>query len=292
MSTNSSAAAHIPARRFTTHCFLSALATAISQLLDHLAYAYPGLQKNIASLNWGAIVTGGFVIHTLRMARYPSWTALFPDCTYGMAASFLIAALHNTTKVIGKCVGDAHTGFTLRQHIAVHFCLVFFAITELEFCHAYALFASFDTYIDCFKYLPIANINPAFPYHREPTCYMVDLSNSWRRYLDNDKYPRMFSKSRITLYASYALFYVVCGFANYSIKRMVNPDPKYDFCSAFTNGSVLFGTSSATVGEVLLAMALSRVLRQANYVGFWAVADYVKRWRDRCQIVGTESELM
>jgi hypothetical protein len=291
-STKSSATALIPLRRFAAHFILSALATAIPQLLQHLAYAHPWLQKTIASLSWSAIVTGGFVIHTLRVARYRSRTAFFPDCTYGMAASLLIAALHNITKVLGKCVGGTDTGFTARQHNAVHLYLVFYAITELEFYRAYILFEGFDTYIDCLKYLPIANINPVFPYHREPICYMMNMPDSWRRYLDGDRYSKMFSKSHKVIYASHVLFYVVCGVSNYFTKRMVNPDPKYDYRSAMTNGSVLFGTSSASVGEVLLAMALSRIVRQANYVGFWAVVGQVERWMKRRQMGGSQSELM
>jgi hypothetical protein len=102
----------------------------------------------------------------------------------------------------------------------------------------------------------------------------------------------MFSKSHKVIYASHVLFYVVCGVSNYFTKRMVNPDPKYDYRSAMTNGSVLFGTSSASVGEVLLAMALSRIVRQANYVGFWAVVGQVERWMKRRQMGGSQSELM
>lgn len=79
-----------------------------------------------------------------------------------MAASSLIAALHTITTLFGRYVGDRDSGFTTRQHIAVHFCLVFYVITELEFYCAYLEFEEFDTYTDCLKYLLLANVNHYF----------------------------------------------------------------------------------------------------------------------------------
>jgi hypothetical protein len=66
---------------------------------------------------------------------------------------------------------------------------------------------------------------------------------------------------------------VISGLAIYPIKRMVNPDldPGYDLRRAMVNGLILFGRYLASVCEVLLRLALLRVVRQANYVGFWVV---------------------
>jgi hypothetical protein len=215
-----------------------------------------------------------------------------------MAASSLIATLHIITKLLGRYVGDADSGFTTRQHIAVHFCLVFYVISELEFYRAYVgfdRFDKFDTYTGCLKHLPLANVNPSFRYCREPLCYIRDLPHSWRRYLDGNNDPRTFwavafSKSQIVCYASYLLFYTVCGLANYPIKRMVNPNPTHDLRSAMVHWLVLFGTYPVSGWEVLLGLALLRVVRQANYVGFWAVVGLVERWRGRRGMVGVESE--
>lgn len=49
---------------------------------------------------------------------------------------------------------------------------------------------------------------------------------------------------------------------------MIDPDLKYDWCGAIVNGLILFGTYPASGWEVLLGLALLRVVRQANYVGF------------------------
>jgi hypothetical protein len=71
------------------------------------------------------------------------------------------------------------------------------------------------------------------------------------------------------------LFHVVWKLANYPIKRIVNPDPEFDLCGAMVNGMILFGTYPAPVWDLLLGLVLLRVVRQANYVGFWAVVGLV-----------------
>jgi hypothetical protein len=81
---------------------------------------------------------------------------------------------------------------------------------------------------------------------------------------------------------------VVCGLANYPIKRIVNPDLEYDLRSAMLNELMFFGTYPASVWEVLLGLALLRVVRQANYVGFWAVVGLVAWWGGRRKMFGIE----
>jgi hypothetical protein len=236
----------------------------------------------------------GLELHNHRWSRNPHPTrgsssephGISPCCRYGMVASTLVAAQHWVTILLGRSVGGAGPGFTNRQHIAVHFCLVFYAITELEFYRAYTLFETFETYTDLLKYLPLANVNPSFPYCREPICYMTDLPNSWRCYLDGGNDPTTFwaiafSKSHNVLFASHLLFHLVWRLANYPLKKIVNPAPEYDSYSAIVNGPILFGTYPASVWEVLLGLALLRVVRQANYVGFWAVVRLLERTRGR-----------
>jgi hypothetical protein len=290
---SSEAAARIPLQRFAMHFLLATLATAIPQLLQYFAGAY--LKDVIVSLSWSATHMCGFAIHVLLAVRNSHDKAFFSDGIYGVVTSSLIATLHIIATQLGIYLGDPDSGFTTRQHIAVHFCLVFNVITELEFYRAYIKFEKFDTYTDCLKYLPLANVNSSFPYCREPFCYIIDWPNSWRRYLDGNDNPRTFwtvafSKSHTVLYVSYFVFHVFCGFANYSIKRMVNPDPEYNLRSAMVNGLILFGTYSASVWEVFMGLALLRVVRQANYVGFWVMVRLVARCRGRHEMVGTEIE--
>jgi hypothetical protein len=123
----------------------------------------------------------GFAIYVLLVIRNPNDKAFFPGGIYGTAASSLIATLHIITISLGKYVGDPDSSLTTQQHIAVHFCLVFYIITDLEFYCAYIEFKEFDTYTDCLEYLSLANVNPTFSYCREPFYYMIDLPNSWRR---------------------------------------------------------------------------------------------------------------
>jgi hypothetical protein len=292
-STPSSEAARVPLQRFATHFLLSTLATAIPQLLQYFAGAY--LKNVMVSLSWSATHTCGFAIHVLLAIRNPHDKAFFSDGIYGVVTSSLIATLHIIATQLGRYVGNPDLGFTIRQHIAVHFCLVFNVITELEFYRVYIKFEKFDTYTDCLKYLPLANVNPSFPYCREPFCYIIDLPNSWRRYLDSDDNLRTFwaatfSKSHILLYASSFVFHVFCGLANYSIKCIVNPDPDYNLRSAMVNGLILFGTYPASFWNMFMGLALLRVVRQANYVGFWLMVGLVARWRGKREMVGTESE--
>jgi hypothetical protein len=193
----------IPLRRLATHILLSTLAAAIPQLL--LYFAGTCLKDGIVSLSWSATHMCGLAIHVLLAIRDPH-KAFFPDGIYSIAASSLIATHHNITTLLGRYVGDIHSGFTTRQHIAVLFCLVFYAITELRFYRAYIKFKRFDTYTDCLDNLPLANVNPALVYRYEPFCYMTDLPDSWRRCLDVDNNPRTFWE--IAFSKSHNVFYV------------------------------------------------------------------------------------
>ncbi|KAJ4375798.1 hypothetical protein N0V83_001075 [Neocucurbitaria cava] len=230
-STPSSEAARIPLRRFATHFLLSTLATAIPQLLQYFGGVY--LKDMIILMSWSSTHMCGFVFHALSSDAHDMTS--IADTIYDAAGSCLIATLHIITILLGRYVGDPDSGFTTRQHIAVHFCLVFYVITELEFYRAYVKFKKFDTYTDCLKYWPLANVDYSFPHRREPFSYMIDLPNSWQRYLDGDNEPRTLwaiacTKSLKVFFAVDLLFSVVCGLAYYLIKRIVNPDAEYDLC--------------------------------------------------------------
>jgi hypothetical protein len=201
-STPSSEAARVPLRRFATHFLLSTLATAIPQLLHHLAG--PDFKDGIVSLSWSATHICGFAIHVLLAFFDPHYKAFFPDVIYGMTGSSLTATLHIITISLRRYLSE---GFTLRQHIAVHFCLVFYVISELEFYRACVKFEKSDTYTSCLKSLPPANVNRSSMYCREPLCYIIDMPHSWRRHLDSYNNPRTFwarafGKSHVVFYAS------------------------------------------------------------------------------------------
>lgn len=183
-----------------------------SQLFEYLGGAF--LEDTILSLSWSTTNTCGFVIHNLLAICDPHNRALLPDTIYGTANSILITTLHIITTLLGRYVVDSDSGFTRYQHIAVHLCLVFYVITEFEFYRVYIQFENLDTYTEYLKHLSLANVNPSSPYRRDPFYYMVDLPDSWRRYLDGGNDPRtvwaiVFSKSHNVLHTSYLLFHVV-----------------------------------------------------------------------------------
>lgn len=57
-------------------------------------------------------------------------------------------------------MGDSDAIFTYRQHIAVHFCLAFYFITELGSYYAYNVFRKAKTCTGFVKNLPFVDIDP------------------------------------------------------------------------------------------------------------------------------------
>jgi hypothetical protein len=121
--------------------------------------------------------------------RYPHDMPFLPKVIYGIATSSLIAALHIITAFLGKRVGHSDADFTYRQHMAVHSCLAFYFITELESYYAYNTFKKVKTCTGFLKNLPFTDIDPSFKYPRCQTSYMTELRESWRHYLDGDYRP-------------------------------------------------------------------------------------------------------
>jgi hypothetical protein len=285
--------ARIPPQRFMIHLLLSALATTIPQLIRYLGGAQ--LEDIVTILSWSLTNTCGHITHHVLAMRHPHDRDSLADDMYSCATTALVAALHVVTILLGRYVHDAENGFTTLQHMAVHFCLVFYVISELEFYRAYAKFARFATYKECFKRLHRAHTDPGFVYCRDPFGYVVDVPDSWRGYLDGESGLRTgwavgFTKSHGVFHASCLVFHVVCGLVNYLIKLMVNPELDHNLCSAMLNWHVLFGTYPRLVRGAFLGLALLRVVRQANYVGFWVVAGLLKRRRGKWGIIDVESE--
>lgn len=297
-STPSSEAARIPLRSFATNFLLSAVVAAIPRLFQY--FGGPQLKDIMVLISYNATILCVLAIYSLWIDSSRK-EAFLPKEIHSALFTHLIAALNIITIFIGRHQGDPVSGFTTRQHIAVHFCLVFFVITEFEFYRAYILFRKFDTYTDCFKHFLEANVDPLFPYRRDPMWYTTDLPSSWRRYLLNGeneaRSPLAMALSKayvfiVALYfqALYLLFHVVCGLANYLIKRAINPDPEYNLQGAMLGVMVFFGTYPASAPGLYLGMLLLRVVRQANYVGVWAVVGLVARWRAERGRVSMESE--
>lgn len=277
----------IPLRCFAAHALLSALAVAIPQLFQFSAGTY--LKDATLFLSWNTTHICGFLVHIIL-----SFRNFDININYSIAASHIIASLHVITLLLGKYVSDPSSGFTQRQHIVVHFCLVFYVITELEFYRAYANFKKFDTYTDAFKRLHLANADPTFTYCRDPFSYILDLPNTCRYNPNSDNEPRTFWAScrpYCAFSASCLLFHAVGGLANYLIKCMVNPDPRCDWISAMMNGLVFFGSYQASYWELILGFALLRAVRQANYVGFWVVVEFVKRLRASREMADVERKI-
>lgn len=124
---------------------------------------------------------------------------------------------------------------------------------------------------------------PRFEYLREPVAYRAGATHFlWRGEL---------SKRCLVGVVECVVFQVVCGVVAYGIKSVVNPDPECGVLCGMVGGMVLFGGYPASMWEVVLGLALLRVVRQANYVGFWALVALARRWGlVRCEGSDIESK--
>lgn len=115
---------------------------------------------------------------------------------------------------------------------------------------------------------------------------MTELPESWRHYLNGDYCPlklwKMFcTESQIVFLVLLYLFYAICGLSVYPIDHVINPEPQYGLHTGGKRWTILFGPSSRSAWEnILVWFMLFRVVRQANYVGFWTVVGLVTRWSE------------
>lgn len=126
--------------------------------------------------------------------------------------------LHQATTAIGERLLDSSSGFSQTQHVAVHFCLAFFVISEFEFYRAYIDFKNFEPGLDAIKYFLVANVEPdhVFPISRDPWGF---------GYMTRTKGQNLeiFTKSNGLHVGQWLLFWVIGGLANFLLKRMVDP---------------------------------------------------------------------
>jgi hypothetical protein len=171
--------------------------------------------------------------------------------------------LHQATTAIGERLLDSSSGFSRTQHVAVHFCLAFFVISEFEFYRAYINFRNFEQGLDPIKYFLVANVEPdhVFPISRDPWDF---------GYMTRTERPNfeIFSRPINLHMGQWLLFWTIGGLANFLLKRMVDPSSNdgKDLLWAMTSTNILFTTENAWM--VFLNLPLLRVVRQANHVGF------------------------
>jgi hypothetical protein len=299
--TPSREATRIPPQRFLTHVLFSASATATPQVLHYLLSRYfPGYdpKDSIVTLNWSLTAGCGIAIyaHVHPIPSNGPFRHKLARAIYAGLASHLVAAQYPLTLLLGRHMRDPTSGFPPRQHIAVHFCMAFCAISELEFYRAYMHFKKFETYTACFRNLLRANFDLEFDYTRDLHYYILTMPERWRRWLDGDTEPpcitnfwsMKYIRSHVVLVASWFVFGLVGGLANYPIECFVDPASGHGLQSARTNVFVLLGASSKSpLWQGFLGLALLRVVRQANYVGFWTVVGVLGR---RGAMVGGGSE--
>ncbi|KAH8688919.1 hypothetical protein GQ44DRAFT_556368, partial [Phaeosphaeriaceae sp. PMI808] len=149
----------IPLRRFATQVFFSMLANLIPNLLQ----------------KWNVLPISGLV--ALVCVAYTDFALTFRNPLakprspqYLIPLSMCLGYLHQVTTVIGQQLLDSRSGFSQTQHVAVHFCLAFFIISEFEFYRAYINFRNFEPGFKAIKYFLLANVEPnyVFPISRDP----------------------------------------------------------------------------------------------------------------------------
>ncbi len=268
LSTSSAATLRIPLRRFATQVFFSVLATLIPNLLQ----------------KWDILPISGFIV--LYGVAYTDLALAFRDPLakprspyYSIPLGMSLGYLHQITTAIGERLLDSSSGFSQTQHVAFHFCLAFFIISEFEFYRAYSESKNFEPSLNVIKHFILANVDPnhVFPVSRDPWGfgygYMTlfpgpDLEMTWKYCGLN--------------IGQWLLFWINSGLANILLKRMVDPSSNYGevLLWAMTSTCVLFTTEDLWL---LLNVPLLRVVRQANHVGFWTFVEVMEWWEARAE---------
>jgi hypothetical protein len=89
------------------------------------------------------------------------------DMFYCLFLSLVLSFLHQLTTLLGQYLLSTN-GFTGTQHVAVHFSLLFWVLTEFEFYWTYIDFRDFEATRDAIKSAWKANIDTNFPVTRDP----------------------------------------------------------------------------------------------------------------------------
>jgi len=262
-STSSAATLQIPLRRFATQVFFSVLAILIPNLLQ---------RWDVLPLSGLIALVCGSSADLALTFRNPLAKPRSPQ--YCIPLSMCLGCLHQATTALGKRLLDSSAGFSYTQHVAVHFCLAFFIISEFEFYRAYTNFKNIETGLQAIKYFVVANFEPdhVFPVSRDPWGF---------GYMTRTEGPdfEISKKSNALHIGKWLLFWVIGGLANFLLKRMVDPSPSdgKDLLWAMTGTNVFFTLENAWT--LFLHLPLLRVVRQANHVGFWAAVGVVEWWK-------------
>jgi hypothetical protein len=200
------------------------------------------------------------------------------DVFYCLFLSLVLSFLHQLTTLLGQHLLDMN-GFTGTQHVAVHFSVAFWVLTEFEFYRTYIDFRDFETTRDAIKSAWKANIDTNLPVTRDP--YGIEYIKTVTR--DRIRY------REVALWtAQYYLFMFSCGLLNLGIKCVV--DPKWtatweEVGKAMVSGNAWYTSERAWVQLGLNLPVLMRVVRQANHVVGLAAWDL---WVGRKGALGNE----
>jgi hypothetical protein len=192
----------IPLRRFLTHIFFSALAVLSLRLLQKV-----DLLSLIYITYYPLILLANLALHESHFITRPL------DMFYCLFLSLVLSFLHQLTTLLGQYLLSTN-GFTGTQHVAVHFSLLFWVLTEFEFYWTYIDFRDFEATRDAIKSAWKANIDTNFPVTRDP--YGIGYIKAVIR--DRIRY------REVALWtAQYYLFMFICGLLNLRIKCVVDP---------------------------------------------------------------------
>ncbi|KAH3918321.1 hypothetical protein HBI56_142200 [Parastagonospora nodorum] len=160
----------IPPTRFIAQTLVSVLAVLISHFFQRYDVVYMS----------GFIAP--FIVMPVDIALMLLSCAPRSSPSYDRFISYSLGWLYQFTTIIGKYVLAPDTGFTQRQHIAVHSSLVFFILSELEFSRAYVKFKNYHEGFDDWKHFLLANVEPykVFSVSRDPFILgYEDCTDGW-----------------------------------------------------------------------------------------------------------------
>lgn len=149
---------HISPARFIAQILVSTLDVLISHFLQRYDAVY--MSDFIAP----------FIVLPIEIVLMLLSRAPRSSRSYDRFTTYSLEWLYQFTTLISKYVLAPDTGFTQSQHIAVHFSLVFFLLSEMEYYRAYVKSENYHEGFRNWKYSLLADVEPykAFPVSRDP----------------------------------------------------------------------------------------------------------------------------
>ena len=274
---SSTATLRIPWRRFVTQVFFSVLFVTISHHVESLNDS-----RMKSYIRW-SIALFGVVLVDLATRAYDRRRNRVKRFHYCLLLALCLVELHSGTTVIGEQLLESGSVFSQTQHAAVHFCVSFFVISEFEFYHAYIEFRDPKPGPDTIMCILVANVEyyHDFTYSRDPYAFGYTTQDELRRVLQHN-----LRKLCFWYIGQWLLFYPISSLANILLQSLVGPSPNgwWDLFCAFSSLNVLFkAEESLALPALLLHLLMLKVVRQANYVVFWAVVGMLQRWKARAK---------